>query len=162
VTPAEPDEGPEPAPDTPARADQTELSHADLRPPPRARRWWPWLVLLALILVATLGLIVGVGIVLRGRSFGPGLPSDTAARPTFVIASPPSPSPSASPRPAAVPSATASDEYIVAEGDTLRSIAQQVYGDAEQWPRIYAANRDTIGPDPDTLSAGTRLRIPQP
>jgi nucleoid-associated protein YgaU len=117
---------------------------------------------LVLLLAAILGLVVGVGVVLRGRSFGAPLPSDTAARPTFVVAALPSPSPISSPRPAAAPSQTAGDEYLVEAGDTLRSIAQQVYGDPEQWPRIYDANRETIGPDPDSLSAGTRLRIPRP
>jgi nucleoid-associated protein YgaU len=121
-------------------------------------------VLLLLMLAAILGLSVGVGIVLRGRSFGTPLASDAVARPTFVIATSPSPSPSpsGSPRPAVVPTATASEaEYTVEAGDTLRSIAQQVYGDPTQWPRIYDANRQTIGSDPDTLSAGTRLRLPR-
>ncbi len=117
-----------------------------------------------LLLAALLGLSAGVGVVLRGRSFGAPLSSDVAARPTFVVASVPSPSPSGSPQPVAVPTtATSSDgEYTVEAGDTLRSIAQQVYGDAAQWPRIYDANRQIIGADPDTLSAGTRLRIPRP
>lgn len=114
-----------------------------------------------LLLAAILGLSAGVGIVLRGRSFGAPLSPDAVARPTFVIATSPSPSPSDSPRPAAVPSVTASDEYTVEAGDTLRSIAQQVYGDAAQWPRIYDANRQVIGSDPDTLSAGTTLRVPR-
>ncbi len=118
---------------------------------------------LVLLLAALLGLSAGVGVVLRGRSFGTPLSPDAAARPTFVVAAVPSPSPSGSPRPVAVPTtATASDaEYTVEAGDTLRSIAQQVYGDAAQWPRIYEANRQTIGSDPDTLSAGTQLRIPR-
>ena len=166
VTPADPDEAPEPLPGTPEPADLPEPvpgppEQADLTQPLRTHRRWPWLVLLVLILVAMLGVVAGVGIVLRGRSFGPPLPSDTAARPTFVIAALPSPSPSGSPRPAAVPSATASDEYTVEAGDTLRSIAEQVYGDPAQWPRIYDANRDTIGPDPNALSAGLRLHIPK-
>jgi nucleoid-associated protein YgaU len=109
---------------------------------------------------------LGVGVVLRGRSFGAQLPADQAARPTFVIAALPSPSPSGSPRAASTPATaaatTSSDEYTVEAGDTLRSIAQQVYGDPAQWPRIYDANRETIGADPDTLSAGTKLRIPRP
>jgi len=119
--------------------------------------------LLLLVLAATLGAALGVGVVLRGRSFGAQLPADQAARPTFVIAAPPSPSPSGLPRSSATPAtAQNSEEYTVEAGDTLRSIAQQVYGDASQWPRIYDANRETIGPDPDTLNAGTRLRIPRP
>jgi hypothetical protein len=146
VTPTEPDEVTEPTADV----------------PPRGRRRWPWLALLTLILAAVLGVAVGVGIVLRGRSFGTPLPVDAAARPTFVIAALPSPSPSGSPRSSAPPATTSSDEYTVEAGDTLRSIAQEVYGDPSQWPRIYDANRQTIGPDPDTLSAGTRLSIPRP
>jgi nucleoid-associated protein YgaU len=150
VTPAEPDELPETAAAAPQDA-------------PRRRRRWPWLALLLLVLAAILGAALGVGVVLRGRSFGAQLAADTAARPTFIIAVPPSPSPSGSPRSSATPvAATSTDEYTVEAGDTLRSIARQVYGDAAQWPRVYDANRETIGPDPDTLSAGTRLRIPRP
>jgi len=131
--------------------------------PPRRRRRWPWLALLMLVLAAILGVALGVGVVLRGRSFGAQLPADPAGRPTFVIAVAPSPSPSGSPRSAATPVApTNTEQYTVEAGDTLRSIAQQVYGDPAQWPRIYDANRETIGPDPDTLSAGTRLRVPRP
>jgi LysM repeat protein len=152
VTPAEPDEVIETVTAPPEDA------------PPRVRRRWPWLALLLLVLAAMLGMALGVGVVLRGRSFGAQLPADQAARPTFVIAAPPSPSPSGSPRSSTTPvTATNAEEYTVVEaGDTLRSIAQQVYGDPAQWPRIYDANRETIGPDPDTLSAGTRLRIPRP
>jgi nucleoid-associated protein YgaU len=126
------------------------------------------LVLLVLLVAASVGAAIGVGVVLRGRSFGTPLPADPEARPTFVVARVPSPSPSpstsGSPRPVPVPTSVTSsgDDYTVRAGDTLRSIAQQVYGDAAQWPRLYDANRDTIGPDPDTLNAETRLRIPRP
>ena len=156
VTPAEPDKVSEPA--VVEAAQQTETADAT----PRSRRRWPWLALLTLILAAILGAAVGVGIVLRGRSFGAQLPAQPAARPTFVIAAPPTPSPSGTPRSSATPAAPSTGEYTVESGDTLRSIAQQVYGDPTQWPRIYQANRDTIGPDPDTLNAGTRLSIPHP
>jgi hypothetical protein len=157
VTPSEPDEAAEPTSAPPEPADN----------PAPTRRRWPWLALLVLLLAAVLGLGLGIGVVLRGRSLGATQPSDPAARPTFVVAASPgpSPSPSGSPRPTVLPAATASDEYdeyVVEAGDTLRSIAEKVYGDASQWPRVYDANRDVIGPDPDTLSAGTRLRIPRP
>jgi nucleoid-associated protein YgaU len=49
--------------------------------------------------------------------------------------------------------------YTVVAGDTLRSIAQRFYGDANQWPRIFNANRDQID-DPDVISVGWILRIP--
>jgi nucleoid-associated protein YgaU len=149
VTSAEPDKVAEPTQGTPEHANELSPTH----------RRWPWLVLGVLIVAAILGMVVGVGIVLRGRSFGPPLPSDALARPTFVISS--AASPSASPSPATRPAATASDEYTVEAGDTLRSIARQVYGDPAQWRRLYDANRETIGPDPDVLSAGTRLRVPR-
>jgi nucleoid-associated protein YgaU len=122
---------------------------------------------LGLTLAAVLGLVIGISIVLRGRSFGTALPADTAARPTFVVAAAASPSPDGSPPPLAVPSVaanaanTSNDAYTVQAGVTLRSIAQEAYGDAAQWPRIYESNRDTIGPDPDALEAGMRLLIPR-
>src|SRR5215207_10448597 len=49
--------------------------------------------------------------------------------------------------------------YAVKAGDTLRSIAQGFYGDENQWPRIFNANRDQIN-DPDVISVGQILRIP--
>jgi nucleoid-associated protein YgaU len=163
ATPAEPDAGVAATIATPAEADETVADDAGAAP---RRKRWPWVSLLLLLLAAILGMALGVGVVLRGRSFGAQLPADQAARPTFVVAAPPSPSPSGSPRAASTPgtaaATTSSDEYTVEAGDTLRSIAQQVYGDPAQWPRIYDANRETIGPDPDTLSAGTRLRLPRP
>jgi resuscitation-promoting factor RpfA len=95
------------------------------------------------------------------------------ARPTIVIATAaPALSASSSPAPSVVvPTAVAASpgeqpsaytEYVVQPGDTLRSIAEREYGDATQWPRIYDANRDVIGADPDTLVAGTTLRLPAP
>ena len=136
----------------------------------RTRRRWPWVVLGTLCLAAVLGLALGTGVVLRGRSFGAPLVVDPAARPTFIVATAPRPSPSepsgspGSPVPSVLPvNAQPSDEeYTVAAGDTLRSIAERLYGDSAQWARIYEVNRATIGPDPDTISAGTRLRIPRP
>jgi phage tail protein X len=50
--------------------------------------------------------------------------------------------------------------YYVAAGDSLRSIAEHVYGEQEAWASIYEANRGLIGPDPDALAAGAALRLP--
>jgi nucleoid-associated protein YgaU len=135
----------------------TEQDHAQAPTGPRFR--WPLLVVL--LGAALLGLALGAGVVLRGRSLGPSATAGTATRPTFVIGQSVSPRPSESPSPqvAASPSPLAS-EYVIQPGDTLRSIAQDVYGDANQWPRIYDANRELIGDDPDTLQTDTRLRIP--
>ena len=49
--------------------------------------------------------------------------------------------------------------YTVASGDTLSKIAKQFYNDANQWPRIFDANRDTLS-NPDRISPGQNLRIP--
>jgi 5'-nucleotidase len=105
-----------------------------------------------------------------------------AAQPTTAPAAPPASSPAAAPAPSpqrpalaspvASPSpgaaATASpttssgpgEEYEVKSGDTLLTIAEQFYGDGTVWRRIYDANRDVIGADPDRLSLGMKLRIP--
>lgn len=51
-------------------------------------------------------------------------------------------------------------QYTVVAGDTLSGIAQRFYGDGNQWPRIYEANRDRIG-NPNLVFPGQVLRIPQ-
>ena len=55
----------------------------------------------------------------------------------------------------------------MAPGDSLWSLARtrlpQGATDAEvdaAWRRIYAANRAAIGPDPDLIRPGLRLRTP--
>ena len=59
-----------------------------------------------------------------------------------------------------VPGRTAAGTYTVLEGDTLKAIAERFYGQREAWPRLYVANRDAVGGDPDALTVGTRLSIP--
>jgi nucleoid-associated protein YgaU len=101
-------------------------------------------------------------------------PTPTAV-PSTAVAAVPAPSPQRPPlaSPVASPSAavsaatptatvaeTAGETYEVQSGDTLLSIAQQFYGDNTQWRRIYDANKDAIGPDPDKLKLGTMLKIP--
>jgi nucleoid-associated protein YgaU len=48
----------------------------------------------------------------------------------------------------------------VAKGDTLPAIAQREYGDANQWRRIYDANKDAIGSNPNLIKVGVTLTIP--
>jgi nucleoid-associated protein YgaU len=68
---------------------------------------------------------------------------------------------SSSPAAQATPTAeTSAQSYEVQSGDTLATIAQQFYGDPTQWRRIYDANKDAIGADPDKLKLGTKLSIP--
>jgi nucleoid-associated protein YgaU len=60
-----------------------------------------------------------------------------------------------------------SDHVVVRRGDTLWDIAARALGPdasvadiAASWPGWYAANRSTIGPDPDLILPGQRLRPP--
>jgi len=54
-------------------------------------------------------------------------------------------------------------QYVVQKGDTLRRIAERVYGDvsSQAWKRIYDANKAVIGADPSQLRMGMRLTIPE-
>lgn len=49
--------------------------------------------------------------------------------------------------------------YTIRPGDTLSDIAQQYYGQASRWRFLYNVNRETIGPNPNTLQAGDVLII---
>lgn len=49
--------------------------------------------------------------------------------------------------------------HVVVKGDSLSKIAQREYGDAQQWRRIYEANRDVVQ-NPDLIYPGQKLRLP--
>lgn len=51
-------------------------------------------------------------------------------------------------------------QYTVKNGDTLSSVAEQFYGDADRSSRIFAANRNQLD-DPDEIFPGQVLRVPQ-
>jgi len=142
--------------------------------PHARRRGYVWLWIgVVLIAAAIVGSVIGVN--LGGRQGGPlaNQPGGNG-RPTIVVATVaagPSVAAVASPSAAAVASPVVAEPtastaqattYTVQPGDTLRSIAEEQYGDAEMWPKIYQANRDAIGPDPDNLVAGTTLTLPPP
>jgi nucleoid-associated protein YgaU len=63
------------------------------------------------------------------------------------------------PAPPAAPAAPAAQTYTVVAGDSLSKIAKKFYGDANQWKRIFEANRDRIK-NPDLIQPGWRLEIP--
>lgn len=50
--------------------------------------------------------------------------------------------------------------YTVVAGDSLSKISKHFYGDANQWRRIFEANRDQIQ-NPDLIHPGQKLRIPE-
>jgi nucleoid-associated protein YgaU len=53
------------------------------------------------------------------------------------------------------------NSVVVKKGDTLRSLAKDVYGDATRWREIYDANRGAIGTETTPLRQGSRLTIPR-
>ncbi|MGI8961567.1 MAG: LysM peptidoglycan-binding domain-containing protein [Bryobacteraceae bacterium] len=70
------------------------------------------------------------------------------------------PQPQAAKSAAASANASSSDRtYKVQPGDTLSKIAQQFYGNANDYNRIFAANRDKLE-SADKIQAGQELVIP--
>lgn len=61
--------------------------------------------------------------------------------------------------PTAVESYDNTRYYVIQSGDTLSKIAQQFYGSATKYPRIFEANREVIK-DPDLIFPGQKIRIP--
>lgn len=49
--------------------------------------------------------------------------------------------------------------YIVQKGDCLWSIAERELGDGKYWVKLYEANRDVIGENPDLLWEGMELGL---
>ena len=65
----------------------------------------------------------------------------------------------ARPEPAGTSGSASAKTYVVVNGDSLSKIAKREYGDAQQWHRIYEANRDIIK-DPDLIYPGQELKVP--
>jgi hypothetical protein len=100
----------------------------------------------------------------------PGLPAVAAHAITPVLAHDrATASASASPQAThAAPARVTTPWVVVAPGDTLWGLARRHLHrgatDAEiarAWPRWYRANRAVIGPDPNLLLPGMRLRVPE-
>ena len=51
-------------------------------------------------------------------------------------------------------------EYTVAGSDNLSLIAEEYYGDQSEWTKIYEANQEIIGNDPNLIHSGQELIIP--
>lgn len=62
--------------------------------------------------------------------------------------------------PAQQPAADDKEYYVVKSGDSLSKIAKSVYGDAQQWQKIFQANNDQIK-DPNLIYPGQKLVIPK-
>lgn len=72
---------------------------------------------------------------------------------------PPGLAPGAGPGSGAGTATSGERTYTVKPGDTLSKISQQLYGNANQYNRIFEANRDQLS-DPDKIQVGQQLRIP--
>jgi len=109
--------------------------------------------------LATFGkvLLGGIGVVVAAKAassyFGnkedetqPATPQQPTAPIAAAAASTSAPTPTA-------------QTYTVVSGDTLTGIAKKFYHDANQWQRIFDANRDILN-NPDRIAVGQKLRIP--
>ncbi len=94
------------------------------------------------------------------------------AQPTTTVSGTPGAAAAAQPSATQVPGAAAAEPtatnapaagtgqtYEVKAGDTLSTIAQQVYGDPGKWQQIFDANQDVLK-DPNRLQPGMTLKIP--
>ena len=52
-------------------------------------------------------------------------------------------------------------KHVVVSGDTLSAIAKTYYDDAGKYLKIYEANKDVIGDNPDLIKPGMELVIPK-
>lgn len=52
--------------------------------------------------------------------------------------------------------------YKIQSGDTLIEIARKFYGDESKWKRLYYANLNAIGSNPDLIQVGTSLQLSLP
>ncbi|MEO6441266.1 MAG: LysM peptidoglycan-binding domain-containing protein [Chitinophagales bacterium] len=57
------------------------------------------------------------------------------------------------------PPTPAQREYVVKAGDSLSKIAKAHYGDANDWRKIFEANKDVIK-NPDLIHPGQKIIIP--
>ncbi len=55
----------------------------------------------------------------------------------------------------------AESTYTVQAGDTLWGIAQKLLGNGALYTKIYEANKDVIGSNPDVIKVGQVFKIPK-
>lgn len=52
-------------------------------------------------------------------------------------------------------------EYTLRRGDSLSIVAARELGNGARWTEIYQLNRDVIGPNPDGVRDGMKIKLPQ-
>lgn len=72
----------------------------------------------------------------------------------------PTPAPTRAATPAPAPTRTQYKDYKLKRGEYLSTVAERVYGNANDWRKLYAINKDRIA-DPNNVRAGTVIRIPR-
>jgi LysM repeat protein len=63
------------------------------------------------------------------------------------------------PQPAAATADAGGRTYTVKPGDTLSKIAKEFYGNANEYNKIFEANKDQLS-SPDRINVGQELKIP--
>jgi nucleoid-associated protein YgaU len=63
------------------------------------------------------------------------------------------------PQVAAAAAAASGGTYTVKAGDTLSKIAKELYGNANDYNKIFEANKDQLS-SPDKINVGQKLNIP--
>ena len=112
-------------------------------------------VIVAVMAVAAIALAFVLRPGQGGDEARPSAPAGSASTPTLAPRATPS-----SPQAAAPAAPSEETTHLVAQGDTLSTIAQRYYGDASKWEKIFDANRDLL-PDPGSLKLGQTLKIPK-
>jgi nucleoid-associated protein YgaU len=84
-------------------------------------------------------------------------PGEQKQQPRPGTAQPGSPQPQGANAPK--PQAPAQRDYVIQSGDSLSKIAQRFYGNANDWQKIYQANKDKIK-DPNLIHPGQKIIIP--
>jgi nucleoid-associated protein YgaU len=69
------------------------------------------------------------------------------------------PQPAAAAAAAAPSGGSAERTYTVKSGDTLSKIAKEFYGNANEYNKIFEANKDQLS-SPDRINVGQELKIP--
>lgn len=152
------------------------MLHALRGSPPTDLRAWGCPAALRRLLLGCCGVALGTGLTVvpatadQPRPAGPAATALTGlATPDRVLGGPVRAADAGAKRGRPTPSAAGPRVVTVSPGDTLWAIAARALpghaSDAEitaAWHRLYAANRRTVGSDPDLILPGADLRLPLP